>query len=135
MRLRTLQVKSERYFEGKGNAEVTLAGLTRALGFKEGDFEEVMGDSSGREMMLDIYLELAEKMESAANKKPSAHRSDMLKGLNKFVGGLYSYEKSAKQQYLTAKTSFASIPELSQQRLMSAIASRNIDDYESDEKS
>ncbi len=125
MQIRHVKQRSRDYFEDRPDEDVTLAGFTRALKFKEGDIELLMDDQDGRGILLAVYLELAEKMETAANRRPSSHRTEMLKGLNKFVGGLYTYEKAAKEQYINAKTSFAEIDQRSQQRLMKAIANRN----------
>ena len=118
--------RAEEYFKKyKNNPNlVTLAGFTRALDFQEGDIEKLLDDSGGRRILLRVYLELAEIIEKEANKKPSQHRSEMLKGLNKFVGGLYSYDKTSTVQYINAKTSFAEIGQRSQQKLMKAIANR-----------
>ncbi len=127
MNISQIKFRANEYFKKNKPTpqRVTLAGLTRKLDFGEGDIELFMDDSNGRKVLMDIYMKLAEILEIQANLKPSPHRTEMIKALNKFTGGLYTYEKASKEQYLDAKTTFAEIDQRSQKRLMKAIAQRN----------
>ena len=124
MEIRQLKQRSDKYFTEKEPHLVTLAGLTRSLRLEEGDIEKILDEKSGRQAMMDIYLRLAEVLEEQAIHKSNTTRNDMLKAINKFVGGLYSFDEIAGTQFINARKSFNSIDSGTQKKLMESIANR-----------
>lgn len=127
MKIAVLKKRTEEYFETFKikPQEITLAGFTRHLDFNEGDLETFMMEPLGRKAILNSYLQLAEILEQlASDGSNSAARRDVLKAVDKFIGGLYSFDNSSKAQFIEAKTAFYEIGEETQKKLMQSIANR-----------
>jgi predicted lipoprotein len=126
MKLERLKINASNYFRDTKEEDVTLAGLTRALRIKEGDLEKFLKEEQGRRALLKIYLKLADILELQAYQTPNQARRDVLKAVNKFVGGLYSHEETQKEKLERAKQTMAGIDSKTKKKLMEAISNRHV---------